>query len=310
VSDVLRFSKIQELIYELPIRQVMKQNVITIAPDRPISELKELLRVNRVSGVPVVEHGRLAGIISIEDMIKALESGARESPVSQHMTRQPFTVRDNESVVEAVKKFAQHKVGRLLVVDESGQLCGILTGGDITRGLLKSISLDYRTEEIRGYRARHIFEDILSDQSSLVLRYHVKVGDFTSGGSASSRLRQTMLRLGIPAEILRRVSISAYEAEMNLVIHTTRGGEIVAEIQPDSIRLTITDDGPGIPDMEKAMSPGFSTAPEWIRELGFGAGMGLPNIRKYTDEMTLDSKVGVGTKLEMLVHQHAEEAST
>jgi CBS domain-containing protein/anti-sigma regulatory factor (Ser/Thr protein kinase) len=309
VSDVLRFAKIQELIYELPIRQVMKQNVITIAPGRPISELKELLRVNRISGVPVVEDGRLVGVISIEDMIKALEGGARESAVADRMTRQPFTVRDNESVVEAVKKFAQYKVGRLLVVDENGQLCGILTGGDITRGLLKSISLDYRTDEIRSYRASHIFEDIISDQSSLILRYHVKVGDFNSGGSASSRLRQTMLRLGIQPEILRRVSISAYEAEMNLVIHTERGGEVLAEIQPDSIRLTVTDDGPGISDIDKAMSPGFSTAAEWIRELGFGAGMGLPNIRKYMDEMTLDSKVGKGTRLEMLVHQHAEGGS-
>jgi CBS domain-containing protein/anti-sigma regulatory factor (Ser/Thr protein kinase) len=305
MSDVLRFAKIQELIYELPIRQVMKRGVVTIRPDRSMSELKELLRVNRISGVPVVEDGRLIGIISIEDMIKALEGGATASPVSERMTRQPFTVRETESVVEAVKKFAQYKVGRLLVVDENGQLTGILTGGDITRGLLKSISLDYRTDEIRGYRARHIFEDILSDDSSLILRYHVKVGDFNSGGSASSRLRQTMQRLGIQPEILRRVAISAYEAEMNLVIHTERGGEMVAEIQPGSIRLTVTDDGPGIPDIEKAMSPGFSTAAEWIRELGFGAGMGLPNISKYADDMTLDSKIGVGTKLEILVRQGA-----
>ncbi len=304
MSEVLRFAKIQELIYELPIKRVMKRNVITVSPDSSMSELKELLRVNRISGVPVVEGGQLVGVVSIEDMVKALEGGATDARVRDRMTRQPFTVREDESVVEAVKKFAQHKVGRLLVVDEKGQLSGILTAGDITRGLLKAISLDYHTDEIRRYRARHIFEDILSDHTSLILRYRVKVGDFNSGGSASSRLRQTLHRLGIQPDILRRVAISAYEAEMNLVIHTERGGELVAEIQPGSIRLTVTDDGPGISDVEKALSPGFSTAPEWIRELGFGAGMGLPNIRKYSDYMKLESKVGAGTKLEILVHQH------
>ena len=301
MSEVLRFAKVQELIYELPIKRVMKKNVITIPPDATISELKELLRVNRISGVPVLDQGRLVGVISIEDMIKALESGETGARVRDRMTREPFTVREDESVVEAVKKFAQHKVGRLLVVDEGGRLSGILTGGDITRGLLKAISLDYRSEEIRRYRARHIFEDILSDHTSLILRYTVKVGDFNSGGSASSRLRQTMDRLGIHPDVLRRVAIAAYEAEMNLIIHTERGGELVAEIRPEAIRLTVSDDGPGIPDIEQALRPGFSTAPEWIRELGFGAGMGLTNIRKYADSMELTSEVGVGTTLDIRV---------
>ena len=302
MGEVPPLDKVQELIYELPIKRVMKKNVITIAPDAAISELKELLRVNRISGVPVLDQGRLVGVISIEDMIKALESGGTDARVGERMTREPFTVREDESVVEAVKKFAQHKVGRLLVVDEGGRLTGILTGGDITRGLLKAISLDYRTEEIRRYRARHIFEDILSDRTSLILRYTVKSGDFNSGGGASSRLRQTLDRLGIHPDVLRRVAIAAYEAEMNLIIHTERGGELVAEIHPEAIRLTVSDDGPGIPDIEQAMRPGFSTAPEWIRELGFGAGMGLTNIRKYADSMELTSQVGLGTTLDIRVN--------
>jgi CBS domain-containing protein/anti-sigma regulatory factor (Ser/Thr protein kinase) len=301
VSEVLQFAKIQELIYALPIRRVMRNPVVSVAPDSTMSELREVLRLNRISGVPVVEGDRLVGVISIEDMLKALLNGETSARVGEKMTRQPITVREDESVVEAVRLFSQHKVGRLLVVDPAGELSGILTGGDITRGVLKAISLDPREEEERTlHRARHIFEDVVSDQSSLILRYQVRVGDFDSAGSSSSKLRRAFNRLGLPPEVVRRASISAYEAEMNLVIHSSHGGEIVTEVQPGSIRIVVTDSGPGIPDTEKALTPGFSTAPLWIRELGFGAGMGLPNIRNFADRFTLESTVGSGTKLDFL----------
>src|SRR4030043_1564150 len=159
----------------------MKKNVITVSPDTSVLELKEILRINRISGVPVLENGRLVGTTSIEDLLKALLEGDLHSPVRKRMTTQPITVLEKESVVEAVKKFAQHKVGRLLVVNEQGDLVGILTGGDITRGLLEAISLNYHAEEISRFRARHIFEDIVSDTTSLILRYRVEPRDFKSG---------------------------------------------------------------------------------------------------------------------------------
>jgi len=279
----------------------MKRNVIKVSPDTPMTELKEVLRINRISGVPVLEEGRLVGIISIEDLIKALVEGDTQAPVRKRMTTKPITVRESESVVEAVKRFAQHKVGRLLVVNEQGELKGILTGGDITRGLLEAISLDYHAEEISRYRAKHIFEDIVSDQTSLILRYKVMSKDIKSGGKASSKLKRALDRLGALPEVIRRVAISAYEAEMNLIIHSDEGGELIAEMQPEVIRITVIDNGPGIPDVEQAMSTGFSTAPNWIRELGFGAGMGLANIKKCADAMNLESQVGVGTKLEITI---------
>jgi CBS domain-containing protein/anti-sigma regulatory factor (Ser/Thr protein kinase) len=301
VSQVPQITRIQELIYELPIERVMTKNVITVSPDTTMSELKEILRINRISGTPVVEGGRLVGIISIEDLIKALEKGDIHAPVRERMSTRIITVQANESVVEAVKKFAQYKVGRLPVVNEHGDLVGILTGGDITRGLLEAIGLDYHAEEISRYRARHIFEDIVSDQTGLILRYHIKPRDFTGGGSASSKIKRALDRLGAPPLIQRRVAIAAYEAEMNLIIHTDNGGELIAEIQPEVIRIVATDNGPGIADIEQAMQPGFSTAPNWIRELGFGAGMGLANIKKCSDSMKLESQVGVGTRLEIVI---------
>jgi len=301
LSQVPKFTKIQELIYELPIKRVMKSSVIKVGPDTSMTELKEVLRVNRISGVPVVEGDQLLGVISIEDLIKALVEGDIQAPVAKRMTTKPITVLESESVVEAVKRFAQHKVGRLLVVNDQGKLTGILTGGDITRGLLEAISLDYHAEEISKYRARHIFEDIVSDQTSLILRYKVKAKDFKSGGRASSKIKRALDRLGALPEVIRRVAISAYEAEMNLIIHTEEGGELIAEMQPEVIRIRVIDQGPGIPDVQQAMSPGYSTAPNWIRELGFGAGMGLANIKKCADSMTLESQLGVGTQLEITI---------
>jgi CBS domain-containing protein/anti-sigma regulatory factor (Ser/Thr protein kinase) len=300
LEQVPKFTKLQELIYELPIERVMKKNVITVSPSTSMSELKEVLRVNRISGVPVLDGDQLVGIISIEDLLKALVEGDILAPVKKRMTTQPITVHESESVVEAVKKFAQHKVGRLLVVNEQGKVTGILTGGDITRGLLEAISLDYHAEEISRYRAKHIFEDITSDRTSLILRYKVKAKDVKSGGRASSKIRRTLDRLGASPDVIRRIAISAYEAEMNLIIHTDEGGELIAEMQPDVIRITAIDHGPGIPDVEQALSSGYSTAPNWIRELGFGAGMGLSNIQRCADSMKLESKVGVGSKLKIV----------
>jgi len=302
LTQVPKFTKVQELIYELPIERVMRKDVVKVTPDTSMTELKEILRVNRISGVPVVDGEMLSGVISIEDLIKALVQGDVQAPVKKRMTTRLITVLESESVVEAVKKFAQYKVGRLLVVNDQGQLRGILTGGDITRGLLETISLDYHADEISRYRAKHIFEDIVSDQTSLILRYQVKAKDFKKAGNASSKLKRALDRLGAVPELIRRVAISAYEAEMNLIIHADGGGELTAELQPEVIRVTAVDHGPGIPNVDQAMSPGFSTAPNWIRELGFGAGMGLMNIKRCADSMKLQSTVGVGTQLEIVVH--------
>ena len=143
---------------------------------------------------------------------------------------------------------------------------------------------------------------IVSDQTGLILRYKVKAQDFVRCGEAASKLKRALERLGAKPTAVRRVAIASYEAETNLVIHTTRGGELIAEIQPQKIRIVSVDSGPGIPDIEKALVPGYSTAPEWIREMGFGAGMGLNNIQTCADQMHLSSKVNVGTRLEIFIN--------
>ncbi len=297
----LEVTKLQELVYELKIEQVMTKKVLTVSPDEPISRLKELLRINRISGAPVLKDGELVGIISIEDVLKALEKGEISATVAEKMTRDVQTLFSDESVIQAVTKFGRLGFGRLPVVNRDGRLVGILTQGDIARGLLRQLELDYREEEIHRYRASHIFEDIVSDQTGLILRYQVRARDFSRCGEAASKLKRALERLGaMPAEV-RRVAVVSYEAETNLVIHATSGGELLAEIQPEKIRIIAVDRGPGIADTEKALQPGYSTAPDWIRELGFGAGMGLNNIKACSDQFRLESKLGVGTRLEVVI---------
>ena len=120
----------------------------------------------------------------------------------------------------------------------------------------------------------------------LVFRYDVDGGNFTSAGQASVQVKKNLRQLGIDPETIRRVSIAMYEGEINMVIHA-RGGEITVEVSPEKIRMVLDDVGPGIPDIDLAMKEGYSTAPDEIRSLGFGAGMGLPNMKKYTDDMDI-----------------------
>jgi anti-sigma regulatory factor (Ser/Thr protein kinase) len=151
------------------------------------------------------------------------------------------------------------------------------------------------------YRASHLFEDIVSDRTSLILRYDIEKGDFVHGGNASSNIKRALLRLGASPQIARRCGIAVYEAEMNLIIHTDHGGIIRAEIEPHKITMEAYDDGPGIEDIELAMKPGFSTATNDVREMGFGAGMGLVNINRCVDDMTLISSKERGTNLFMII---------
>lgn len=160
-----------ELVYELRVREVMTTNVATVSPDTTMVELMELLRVRRIGGVPVLEDNCLVGIVSLEDLIKALDQQRRHDRVGTRMSRNVVSVRADDLAIQAVKLFAQHGYGRLPVLDNDGRLVGIVTGSDITRGLVRALGQRYQAEEMRRYRASHIFEDIVSDQTSLVLRY-------------------------------------------------------------------------------------------------------------------------------------------
>lgn len=135
---------------------------------------------------------------------------------------------------------------------------------------------------------------------SLTFSFDVDGEDFTSAGQASVQVKKNLRRLGISPDIIRRVSIAMYEGEINMVIHAG-GGKADVTVDEDKIEIILADKGPGIADIDLAMQEGYSTAPDSVRSLGFGAGMGLPNMKRYTDEMTVNSVVGEGTTISMIV---------
>ena len=132
------------------------------------------------------------------------------------------------------------------------------------------------------------------------VRFHFVVDgeDFTSAGQASVQMKKNLRRLGIPPETIRKISIAMYEGEINMVIHAN-GGDADVYVDDESIRIVLKDTGPGIKDVEQAMQEGYSTAPDNVRALGFGAGMGLPNMKRFTDTFKLDTVVGQGTTIEL-----------
>jgi len=130
--------------------------------------------------------------------------------------------------------------------------------------------------------------------------FHLTGGDFTNAGAASSELKSIMTKLNISPHLARRAAIATFEAEMNVIIHAV-AGVMYYMITPDCIKVVLNDMGPGIPDIQQAMREGYSTAPDWIREMGWGAGMGLPNMKKNSDEFRIDSVVGEGTTVEIII---------
>jgi len=295
-------TKVEELAYEIQIHEVMTEDISVLSPDMKMETALDIFQKERISGAPVMKNNTLIGILSIEDTIKSLRESHHDAKVKEYMSTELTTVRGSDFLIEALRTFARTHYGRLPVLDNQGDLVGIITKGDISNGLLSALQKNYQAEEVIRYRASHLFEDIISDRTSLILRYRIKKGDFIHGGNASSNIKRALLRLGATPQIARRCGIAVYEAEMNLIIHTNNGGTLRAEIEPHKIRMEAYDDGPGIDNVELAMKPGFSTATNEVREMGFGAGMGLVNINRCVDEMKLISSQKRGTNLFMIIN--------
>lgn len=295
------FAKTRELLFQLKLSDIIRGEVITMAPDQRMSELRDILRDRRISGAPVMEGGKLLGMISIEDVIRWLSEGGDDCCVRERMTPEPKTLFADQPLINAIKLFEQLGYGRFPVIDrDSGKMKGIITKGAIIEGMLRKLEHALREEELRQYRASHIFEDIAADYKEIYLTYDVVGKDFERAGKASTQMKRNLKRLGIRPDILHRLAIASYEAEMNVVIYADRGA-MEYRITPEEVSLRIQDQGPGIEDLEMALKPGFSTAADWVRELGFGAGMGLQNIKKCADRMDLSSTPGEGTTLKIRI---------
>lgn len=291
-----RVSLAQVLVYELRVRDAMSKPVVTAAPSDSLRSIQHLMKAHRISGVPIRANGGLAGLISLEDIINALDQGHINDPAERWMTRPVVTLRDHFSLMRAVAEFDRYGFGRFPVLNRAGELVGLLTQGDITACLMHH--LEKRAEEVTEREAalRAGQTPDLKSPRPITLRVGVKAGDFDSAGKVSQRLRQILRARGIDPDTRRRAAVVAYEAETNLIIHSI-GGELSAWIAPDCVVIEAVDQGPGIEQLGLALQEGWSTAGPLARELGFGAGMGLPNIKRCADKFEIHSALGTGTRL-------------
>lgn len=300
---VQTITRVQELIHTTRVEDVMATNVIIMRPSMSVSDVKKVMLDKHISGAPVLSGDEIVGMVTMTDILRAMEQGRLHEPVSEFMTTKVRTVSKESVVAEVANTLGLKGASRLPVVDNQAKLVGIVTTGTLTRYLLSQLDKSLQkneSEKLHTYRASHIFHDIVSDDTSLILRFVVDDKDFSNAGKASSMIKRALQRLVVDPQVVRRVAVAVYEAEMNLVIHTDVGGEIIVDIRKDKLCISAVDHGPGIEDLKQVLQPGFSTAPEWIRDMGFGAGMGLANIKRVSDMMKLISEPGGGTRLDLV----------
>jgi CBS domain-containing protein/anti-sigma regulatory factor (Ser/Thr protein kinase) len=284
----------QVLVYELRVRDAMTHELRTAAPSDSLRSIQLMMKAHRISGVPIVQGGALLGIVSIEDIVHALDKGHINERAESWMTRSPVIMRDHYSLVRAVAEFDRNGFGRFPVIDAAGGLVGIITRGDITSALMHH--LDRRAEE--AVRQAATQAAVVPDEAArrVVLNAEVRAGNYDSAGKLSQRLREILRSRGVEPNIRRRATIIAYEAETNIIIHSI-GGNLTATVTPDLVTIEAVDTGPGIENLDLAMQEGWSTAGPLAREFGFGAGMGLPNIRRCADHLDIKSDLTGGTRV-------------
>lgn len=289
----MEFSVVHEIVHRLKIAEAMKTDYVAVSPAMSMRQAQQKMREARVNGMPVVAGDTMVGIITTEDIIKCLDFGDMREPIANWMTREVVTVGSPEPLTQAMSTLDRTGFGRLPVLDSDGHLCGVITPESILRSLLVELSRMLADEAERDTGRATM------DGSVLRLEFDVAPRDFDRAGMASVRLKRELARRGCVQALQRRVAIACHECETNLTIHTVEGGRIVALVSDDMVRLTVSDKGPGIEDIEQAMTPGYSTASDFVRDLGFGAGMGLPNIRRCADRFEIRSKTGSGTWLNL-----------
>ncbi|HCG64501.1 MAG: histidine kinase [Spirochaetae bacterium HGW-Spirochaetae-4] len=274
---------ILELIYRLKVKDVMTRSLVSVPLGTTMRAVQHLMREKSITGVPVVSDRRLLGIVSMDDIIQALDFGYINEPVELHMTKNLIVLEDDMPVSFAISYFDRYRYHRFPVLSKDKALVGMVTTRDISTRLLWEINHEVENLE-RMNQSTKVTDGLSRDIQSFAILKH----DFENAGFASTEVKKKLKQSNVFPRTIRRAAIASYELEMNIVVHSN-GGRITAEYGPHEVVITSEDSGPGIPDIDKAMEEGFSTANEWIRSLGFGAGMGLPNVRSVSDDFSITS---------------------
>ncbi len=298
MSPSIPFSNIVPLAYEIKVADVMKTLFVEAGPDDTINMLYDCIKKNRTSEIVVIDKEKVVGIIDHEDLILLQNKTDRNCMVLDKMTPVKECFYHDNTLADIVNHF-EHCGSRYPVLNrKTDTLVGTIARCDIVIALLKG-NQNSNKENPKQVEVKNTFQfskKIHADAFSLRLEYNIQSMNFDKAGESSNQLKKTLKWLNLPKNMIQRASIIAYEAEMNIVIYSD-GGQIIVYINSEQIEMHAKDNGRGIEDINKAMESGYSTAPDWVRELGFGAGMGLQNIKQYSDYMDLKSTPGEGVNL-------------
>jgi len=281
-----------DLLFRLKVRDVMTHPILTARSSDTMRQIREIMRKNNIRGIPVADESmKLLGMVSMNDIINALDGGWMDDPAALHMTTKVIVLQESMSLSFCVSYFNKWSFGRFPVLDEHSRLTGIVTSSDVISTLL--VALNKELERMEQKRVEE--EGSVSDQENTsqiqeerVIEFRTEPFNFGIAGQASTEIKRILKATGVDPSILRRIGIASYELEINQVVHSN-GGIMRYRIQPDTLIIEAQDTGPGIPDLTKAMTEGFSTATERVRSLGFGAGMGLPNTKRVSDDFAIES---------------------
>ena len=303
ISTVDSPSIVLELIYQLKIKDVMATAVITGTRDQTMRRLQSIMRENRITGIPIVEGSQLVGLVSIDDIVTALDKGYIDAPVEERMTRNVIVLQDDMPLSFAISYLNKYHYGRFPVLNKNQDLVGILTSTDVIKTLLVEMNREVlRLEKLQKEAGGSSLP--YSEMEFAVARY-----DFELAGRASTEIKKALKQRNFDPKIIRRIAIASYELEINQVVHS-QGGSIRCSIQPDKVIIVAADTGPGIGDVNLALQEGWSTANEYVRSLGFGAGMGLANTKRVSDQFSINSALGQGTTVRSVVYVHSSKAET
>ncbi|MFQ3620266.1 MAG: CBS domain-containing protein [Spirochaetales bacterium] len=285
-----------DLIYRLKVKDVMTKEVITARKNTPLRAIQHLMKEKGITGVPITDESgkRIFGIVSMDDIIRALDGGYIEEPSEKWMSRNLIVLEDDMPLQFAISYLDKYRYGRFPVLNRKRELVGIITSRDIIMALL--VEANKEVEKLE----QQIVQPSFKPGEDVHLIFRVRRYDFEHAGKASAKIKKELMERNLDSKLLRRVAVAAYELEMNLVVHSD-GGTLSFRLGEGRAEIEAKDTGPGIPDVTKAMEEGYSTANEWIRSLGFGAGMGLPNARRVSDEFHIESKVGEGTTVRAVI---------
>jgi CBS domain-containing protein len=300
ISTVDSPSVVLELIYQLKIKDVMATAVIAGKKEQTMRHIQAIMRENHITGVPIVEGQKLVGLVSIDDIVTALDKGFIDSPVEERMTKNVIVLQDDMPLSFAVSYLNKYHYGRFPVLNKNHELVGILTSTDVIRSLL----VEMNREVLRLEKMQKEASGAASPFSEMEL--NVPRYDFELAGRASTEIKKALKQRGIDPKIIRRIAIASYELEINVVVHSN-GGSIHCTIQPDKVIIIAADTGPGIADVNQALQEGWSTANEYVRSLGFGAGMGLANTKRVSDEFSINSALGSGTTVRSVVYVNSSK---